>query len=136
MGRFAIRVAVSIAVLGIAIVAMVAAAALFVYAFYLFLAMYVGAPAAAALTGITILIGAAVLVALAGAAFRPRRRRDKNPTLEGYETAAEAGNLLGRKVRGLLNAHSHGGLVAMFIAGFSIGVSPGLRRTLRELLKW
>jgi hypothetical protein len=135
MGRFAVRVAVSIAVLTIAIVAMVAAAAFFVYAFYLLLAIYLPAPAAAGLTGIAILIGALLLVALTGAAFRPRRR-PKTPSLEGYETAAEAGNLLGRKVRGLLDAHSRGGLVAMFVAGFSIGVSPGLRRVLRELLKW
>ena len=135
MGRFVTRIAVTIAALLIVLLAAVAAAWFFAYAIYLWIAEALAPPAAAALTGVAVLVGAIVIAAIVAAVFRPRRST-KIPILEGYETVAGAGNLLGRKVRGLLDAHSLGGLIAIGIAGFVLGVSPRLRKLLLQILRW
>ena len=136
---FITRVAMAVAVLLILLIAAVTAIVYFAYAVYLLLAAFVIAPAAAALTGIVVLAGAILLIVALGAAVRPKRPKEKDersPAMDGYDTAAEVGSLLGRRTRGLLEAHSRGGLVAMLLAGFAVGFSPKLRAVLRELLKW
>ena len=129
------RVAVAVAALMIVLLAAVTAVCFFAYAVYLLISEVLPGPSAAALTGIVVLLGAVLIAAVMAAAVRPRGRR-KAPAVEGYESAAEAGNFLGRRLRGLLDAHSLGGLVAMGLAGFAVGFSPQLRKILRELLKW
>jgi hypothetical protein len=55
--------------------------------------------------------------------------------LEAAEDAAGLGSELGRKIRGLADAHASGGLLAALVAGFAVGVSPKLRAFLQAILK-
>lgn len=129
------RLAVSLAMVLIALVAAVTAIAYFAFALYLLLSALVVPPAAAALTGILVLVTALLLIAIARAATRPRRRREPSPTVEACEDAAGLGTELGRKIRGLADAHASGGLLAALVAGFAVGVSPKLRAFLQAILK-
>ena len=94
-------------------------------------------PAAAAiLTGIIVLL-AAILLAVATRSIggARRRRREAAPSLEACEDAADLGSEIGRRIRGLTEAHASGGLLAALVAGFAIGMSPRLRAFLKSILK-
>lgn len=135
LSRFFVRLAISLAVILIALVAAVTAVAFFAYGLYLILLHALVAPAAAILTGVLVLLAAILLIAAMRAIARPRRRRESTPPLEGYENAAELGTELGRKLRGLADAHAGGGLLAALVAGFAVGMSPKLRAFLQAILK-
>jgi hypothetical protein len=135
LSGFFARLAISIAVLLIALVAAVTAVAFFAYALYLVLLNIVVPPAAAALTGLLILLFAIVLIQATRGRPRMRRKREGAPSPEAWENAAQVGGELGRKIRGLTEAHASGGLLAALLAGFAMGVSPKLRAFLQSLLK-
>jgi membrane protein implicated in regulation of membrane protease activity len=136
LSRFFARLAISLAMVLLALVAAVTAIVYFAFALYLLLLPLVVPPAAALLTGVLILVAALVLIALARTATRPRRhRRAPSPSLEAAEDAAGLGTELGRKIRGLADAHASGGLLAALVAGFAVGVSPKLRAFLQAILK-
>jgi hypothetical protein len=135
LSRFFLRLAVSLAMVLIALIAAVTAIAYFAFALYLLLLALVVPPAAALLTGILVLVAALLLIAIARAATRPRRRREPSPSFEAAEDAAGLGTELGRKIRGLADAHASGGLLAALVAGFAVGVSPKLRAFLQAILK-
>lgn len=120
----------------IALIAAITAICYFAFALYLLLLAVVVPPAAALLTGILVLLTALLLIAITRAATRPRRRmREPSPTMEAAEDAAGLGTEIGRKIRGLADAHGSGGLLAALVAGFAVGVSPKLRAFLQALLK-
>jgi peptidoglycan/LPS O-acetylase OafA/YrhL len=121
----------------IALIAAITAICYFAFALYLLLLPLVVPPAAALLTGILILVTALALIAIARAATRPRHRRrhEPSPAMEAAEDAAGLGTEIGRKVRGLADAHGSGGLLAALVAGFAVGVSPKLRAFLQSILK-
>ena len=130
------RLAVSLAMVLIALIAAVVAIGYFAFALYLLLLTFVVPPAAALLTGLLVLLTALLLIAIARAATKPRRRRrESSPSLEAAEDAAGLGSELGRKIRGLADAHASGGLLAALVAGFAVGVSPKLRAFLQAILK-
>ena len=130
------RLAVSLAMVLIALIAAVVAIGYFAFALYLLLLTFVVPPAAALLTGLLVLLTALLLIAIARAATKPRRRRrESSPSLEAAEDAAGLGSELGRKIRGLADAHTSGGLIAALVAGFAVGVSPKLRAFLQAILK-
>ena len=135
ISRFLTRLAISLAVVLIAVIAAITAIVYFAYALYLLLLGYVVPPAAAVLTGILVLLIVVILAAVTRAAMRPRRRRDLGWRLEGVEDAADLGGEMARKVRGLMEAHANGGLLAALVAGFAVGMSPKLRAFLQEILK-
>jgi hypothetical protein len=136
VSRFLTRLAVSLAMVLIALIAAILAIVYFAFALYLLLLALVVPPAAALLTGILILLTALALIAIARAATSPhRRRRETAPSLEAAESAAGLGTELGRKIRGLTEAHASGGLIAALVAGFAVGVSPKLRAFLQSILK-
>ena len=135
VSRFLFRLAISLAAVLIAVIAAVIAISYFAFALYLLLLYVVAPPAAALLAGVLILVTALLLIAVIRAATRPRRKREPIPALEALESAAELGGELGRKVRGLTEAHASGGLIAALVAGFAFGVSPKLRTFLQGLLK-
>jgi hypothetical protein len=136
ISRFCARLAISLAMILIALVASITAVCYFAFAVYLLLLPFVVPPAAALLTGIVVLVVALLLIAIARAGTRPRRmRREPSPSLEAAEDAAGLGTEIGRKVRGLADAHGSGGLLAALVAGFAVGVSPKLRAFLQALLK-
>ena len=135
VSRFLTRLAISLAVVLIAVIAAITAIVYFAYALYLLLLGYVVAPAAAVLTGILVLLTVMILAAATRAAMRPRRRRDLSLGLEGVEDAADLGGEMARKIRGLMDAHANGGLLAALVAGFAVGMSPKLRAFLQTILK-
>jgi hypothetical protein len=136
ISRFLTRLAISLAMVLIALIAAITAICYFAFALYLLLLPVVVPPAAALLTGILVLLTALLLIAIARSATRPRRRaREPSPALEAAEDAAGLGTEIGRKVRGLAEAHGSGGLLAALVAGFAVGVSPKLRAFLQALLK-
>jgi hypothetical protein len=135
ISRFLTRLAISLAVVLIALIAAITAIVYFAYALYLLLLDVVVPPAAAVLTGILVLLAVAILAAATRAGMRPRRRRDPGPTLEAAEDAADLGNEIARKIRGLMGAQASGGLLAALVAGFAVGMSPKLRAFLQAILK-
>jgi hypothetical protein len=136
ISRFFTRLAISLAMVLIALVASITAICYFAFALYLLLLPVVVPPAAALLTGVLILVTALVLIAIARSAMRPRRhKRQSSPSMEAAEDAAGLGTEIGRKVRGLADAHGSGGLLAALVAGFAVGVSPKLRAFLQAILK-
>jgi len=135
ISRFLTRLAISLAVVLIALIAAITAIVYFAYALYLLLLDVVVPPAAAVLTGILVLLAVVVLAAATRAAMRPRRRRNASPSLEAAEDAADLGGEMARKIRGLMEAHASGGLLAALVAGFAVGMSPKLRAFLEAILK-
>jgi hypothetical protein len=135
LSRFFARLAMSLAALLIALLAAIIALAYFAYALFLVLLNVVVAPAAAVLTGIIILLAAILLVLATRTRSRRGRKREKSPTLEGFENAAELGSELARKMRGLTGTEASGGLLAALVAGFAVGMSPKLRAFLQSILK-
>jgi hypothetical protein len=135
LSRFFARLAISLAALLIAVIAAAIALVYFVYALFLVLLNVVVAPAAAVLTGVIILLAATLLVVVTRPRSRRGRRREKSPTLEGFENAAELGGELARKLRGLTGTEASGGLLAALVAGFAVGMSPKLRAFLQSILK-
>ena len=136
VNRFLTRLAISLAMVLIAVIAGILAIVYLAFALYLWLLAYVVPPAASLLTAILILLIALAVIGIMRLATRPRRRRRApSPTLEAAESAAGLGTELGRKIRGLTEAHASGGLIAALVAGFAVGVSPKLRAFLQAILK-
>jgi type VI protein secretion system component VasK len=137
LSRFIAKIAIAFAMLLIGLIGGVIAVAFFGYGVYLALLNVLVAPAAAAITGVVILAGAALLMLILRAVLRPRHRRRSAtiPSLEQCESAAEIGTELGRKIRGIAGAHASGGLLASLVAGFALGASPKLRAFLQAILK-
>ena len=109
---------------------------------YLFLRDVTGAPMAALICGV-VTLGLAALIALSthlmAAKLSIRRThalsRDDRGTASGeYGTAAEVGSVVGEEIASLVRAHSQGAVVVSLLAGLAVGVSPRLRRTLRDIL--
>jgi hypothetical protein len=134
MRRLIARVATSIALMLIALVAVLVALGYFVFALYLWLAEYLVPPAAALVSGGIVLFVALLLVMIARAMLRGRRRRERDLPLSA-EAAAEIGSLFGDKVQGFANLHRGSSLLTALAAGFAVGVSPKLRSILWRLFK-
>lgn len=135
LSRFFARLAISLAALLIAVIAAIIALVYFVYALFLVLLNIVVVPAAAVLTGVIVLLVAILLVVATQSRSRRGRKRGASPSLEGFETAAELGGELARKVRALIGSEASGGLLAALVAGFAVGMSPKLRAFLHSILK-
>jgi hypothetical protein len=135
LSRFIARLAISLAALLIAVIAAIIALVYFVYALFLVLINFVSPPAAAVLTGFIILLVAILVVMATQMRSRRGRRRKASPSLEGFESAAELGGELARKVRALIGTEAGGGLLAALVAGFAVGMSPKLRAFLQSILK-
>ena len=135
LSRFIARLAISLAALLIAVIAAIIALVYFVYALFLVLLNIMDAPAAAVLTGLIVLLVAILLVVATQSRSRRGQKRGPRPSLEGFESAAELGGELARKVRALIGSEAGGGLLAALLAGFAVGMSPKLRAFLQSILK-
>ena len=109
---------------------------------YLALLDITTAPVAALVCGLVTLL-LAVLIALvtrwatAGGGPGPRRAfgkdRAQHPSGDA-KAAAEVGGMVGEEIASLVRAHTGAAVVVALLAGVAVGVSPRLRRALRELL--
>jgi uncharacterized membrane-anchored protein YitT (DUF2179 family) len=123
--------------------------AVLVATFFFFAAVYFWfaeflRPPLAALSTMGVLLTFAVLVVVAGALIamrlkrKPRRRFDwLLELLEAPDglSAAAIGNLIGRRLQAFARKNTQTTIVASLLAGLAIGVSPGLRALLRDVLK-
>lgn len=109
---------------------------------YLALLDVTTAPVAALVCGLATLL-LAVLIALstrwatAGRGLHRKRGFGKNGPLRPSgeaEMAAEVGGIVGEEITSLVRAHTGAAVAVSLLAGLAVGVSPRLRRTLRELL--
>ena len=133
LGQFFARITVALTVFFIVLVAAAIAAGYFAHAIYLLFASVVTPPAAAALTGVSVLVIAVLLVSLVRLSG-PRRRSRESRAVSRDEDHDLAGDLA-RKLKTLGEAQSSGTLLATLIAGFAVGLSPKLRAFLESVLK-
>lgn len=132
----------AIAFVCILVAALLAASALGLLgaALYLELLTLVVPPVAAALTAAAALL-LAFLVLLVGRAVNGRRAGSPSRTGRGAGMAAPLGaaGLLGEEVGqaagAFTRAHADKAIVAALVAGFALGLSPRLRRSLWRLLQ-
>src|ERR1043166_5335078 len=121
-----------------ALVAAIMIAIAFVFlciGFYLFLQDYVSPAAAAFLTAAIALVVILLVVLFAklisaASGLKSRRRIEK-----GAASAAEIGNLLGRRVGSVTGRNAPLALAISLAAGFVLGVSPRLRALLLRFLR-
>lgn len=136
MSRFFVRLAISIAALIVMLIAASFATGYFAFALFLYLEEHMLPAWAALLTGLILLLLAAILAA----ATQMTGRRSRIPP-EGLgprdtrENAAEMGGEIGRRLAGFASTHKKGSMLAALIAGFAVGVSPRLREFLLDILK-
>ena len=115
---------------------------------FLVAAMYIGlaqdmAPAGAALTtGVICLAGAGLLTLIGWLVLRslsPSDKRDEHPPQavkpDAVKLAMAVGEVLGGDLQSLAKQHRYGLIGAALAAGFAVGVSPKLRRSLLNLLE-
>lgn len=107
--------------------------ALLCVAIYLALVDVVPPAAALAITSILPLtIGAAAIVCVS--VIMRGRRPSSRKGADSEEILVELGNLAGTQLFGLVEAHPRKAAIISLAAGFVVGVSPDLRRALRQLL--
>jgi hypothetical protein len=137
------RLAVAVAVF------LISGSAVLVATFFFFAAIYFWfneflLPAPAALATAGCLLGFALIIILLGAMVassfkrQPRRRFEWLVDLlnapEGISAAA-IGNALGRRLALFAQDNTKGAVIATFLVGLFLGISPGLRALLRDVLK-
>lgn len=132
MDRLITRVAINVAALLLAAIIALAGIGFLCLALYLSLLQYLLPPGAALATAGAAFVVAALLV-LAGRVIGTMTKSRRRPRDEGMATAA-LGELFGREFSTRAAAHPHATLFASLLAGFAVGVSPDLRRLLRDLL--
>jgi hypothetical protein len=137
------RLAIAVAVF------VIGGAAILVATFFLFAAVYFGfaeflRPPLAALATAGVLVAFAAIVVLIGAtmaaALRRKPRRDYAWLLELLNapdglSAVAIGNLLGRRLQNFARENAQATIIGSLLAGLALGISPGLRTLLRDILK-
>jgi len=137
MSRFFARLSISIAALLVMLVAALIATGFFAFALFLYLEQYMLPPWAAVLTGVILLVLAAILAAATQLTSKRTRRPPEGlgPRGDTRESAADFGSEIGRKLAGFANTHKKGSMLAALVAGFAVGVSPRLREFLLDVLR-
>ncbi|HEY6335347.1 MAG TPA: hypothetical protein VI113_05620 [Alphaproteobacteria bacterium] len=107
-------------------------------AIYLALLGVAAPPIAALATGL-IAFAIALFILLAAYLFSGRRRvgstRRGGNKAHRAPFAMELGNLAGDEIGDLVRKHPTAGVLVSLLAGFAVGLSPSLRKTLRSLLE-
>ena len=105
-------------------------------ALYTGLATYVGPAGAALITAALCFAGAGIVSLIGWLVLRSASRRDgrdRKPT-DAAGLALALGEALGGDLQSLAKNHRYAMIGAALAAGFAVGVSPKLRRSLRSLL--
>ena len=109
-------------------------------ALYLGLSTYAGPAWAALITGVLCLVVGGIVVLIGWLVLHSRTapgpRRDRKPTEppDVVRLALTMGESLGEELQVLAKRNRYGMLGAALVAGFALGASPKLRRSLRDLL--
>ena len=107
-----------------------------VAALYLQLATAAGPTAAALITGALCLAVGGLVLLVGWLVLRSASRRDRQPqkSPDAVKMALAMGEALGGDLQSLARNHRTAMIGAALAAGFAVGVSPKLRRALRNLL--
>lgn len=134
------KLAIAIACMLIAALLALGAVGLLAAALYLALLPVMSPPLAAASTaGAALLLAAIVLLIGRGVARQPSRRA--SPASAGQGIAGKMGVVgglgqdMGEEAAALARAHAGKAAVVALVAGFAVGISPRLRRSLWQLLQ-
>ncbi len=136
MNRYVFRLEVLLVFGFLAALLILAGWGFLVAALYMVLATATGPTGAALITSV-ICIGGAGIVALIGwLVLRSASRQDKpkDSAPDAAKLAMAMGEALGGDLQSLAKNHRYGMIGAALAAGFAVGVSPKLRRSLRSLL--
>lgn len=133
MDRLFTRVAVSMAMLLMVVLVASAAVLCLGAAGYLALREALSPSLAALVTGLGALLFA-LAIGLVGRAVLAHLR-DAPGRRHTATGEAELASLLGKELAALIRGHPPASTLASLVAGFVVGMSPGLRRLLRDLLK-
>lgn len=143
MGGFIARLKSGIALGALATLFAVIAFAFLAFALYFALLAVAEPPIAAALTGVAAAAVALIVFAIARAAGSGDSRAPApraagaaaTPSLgPESELAAQLGQLLGEQAAGWTRSHPYSAMGAALAAGFAVGASPELRRTLLRMI--
>jgi hypothetical protein len=143
MDRLLSQAAVSIATIMFAAIAALIGAVFVCGAIYLALADIMHPPLAALVTGAIIIVFAVAVVVvarlLAGRSGVSSLRRGQYPgageAFDENKMAAEFGSFLGKQVHEFAGAHAPAAVVVSLAAGFAVGTSPCLRKSLESFLR-
>jgi hypothetical protein len=138
LDQFLTRAATMLAFSLAALLAVVAAIVFFLFAGYQALLEVAPPPLAALGTGLVALAAAVLLVAVGRAAVRGARP----PAPQGEQNAgsiehaaAEMGGLAGAQMASLARANPLSAMAVSLLAGFAVGLSPRLRKTLLDIAR-
>lgn len=94
---------------------------------------------AALLTGLAVLAAAVIVIAIAWLVLRPsgkgQRPARSGASGEPLDPSLLLGEALGSELVNCTRTHPYGSMLAALAAGFAFGASPGLRKTLLDLLQ-
>jgi hypothetical protein len=135
MHQFLSRVTIW-SVAAIAALIFVATAVLFLgAALYLALVPIIAPPLAALVVGLTgfVIAGLIILIARMTSRRTPSRSTDASPTGDLNQVAAALGDLAARELTSQTQTHPYRAFGVALIAGLAVGISPELRKILRDL---
>jgi len=136
MSGFVFRLQVMVAFGVVAALLILTGAGFLVAALYMNLAAYAGPAAASAITGVLCLAVGGIVLLIGWLVLRSSTQttgRDRKPT-DAAGLALALGEALGGDLQSLAKNHRTAMIGAALAAGFAVGVSPKLRRSLRSLL--
>lgn len=136
MSGFVFRLQVLLAFGVVAALLILTGSGFLVGALYLNLATYAGPTGAALITGVLCLAVGGIVLLIGWLVLRSAARRDgrdRKPT-DAAGLALALGEALGGDLQTLAKNHRFAMIGAALVAGFAVGVSPKLRRSLRSLL--
>ncbi len=136
MNRYVFRLEVLL-VVGVPVMVLILAGLGFlVAALYIAMARDMDPAGAAVITGVIALVGAGLLSVIGWLVLRssapPDKHDDQAP--DAVKMAMAVGEALGGDLQSLAKHHRYGMIGAALAAGFALGVSPKLRRSLLNLL--
>ncbi len=141
MDRLLSQAVISIATIMIAAIAAMIGAVFVCGAIYLALVEIMHPSLAALVTGIVIIVFSAAVLSIArliSGRFEARSSRQGRGDYQGFDEnrmAAEFGGFLGKQMHEFAGAHAPAAIIVSLAAGFAVGTSPCLRKSLQSILK-
>jgi len=120
----------------VALLLVLVGAGFMVAALYLGLSTHAGPAWAAVITGMLCLVGAGIVALIGWLVLQSAQRKDRRDerALDVVRLALTMGESLGEELQVVAKRNRYGMLGAALVAGFALGASPKLRRSLRDLL--
>jgi hypothetical protein len=136
MNRYVFRLEVLLVFGFLAALLILAGWGFLVAALYMVLATETGPTGAALITSVICLGGAGIVATIGWLVLRSSARRDgeDHGKPDAVKLALAVGEALGGDLQSLAKNHRYAMIGAALVAGFAVGVSPKLRRSLRSLL--